>query len=128
MLMKLISKEKGRYIYQSNKKVQGTHSRNRTYLIERDKYPCNLWYYPAFCGVVPMHYTWQVSVIDRDEYTGKTIYLKDRGKKACAYQMQSSTKSTVLGKLKAIDNEETNDPFINDYKAIHNIYETIGSE
>ncbi|MAE81117.1 MAG: hypothetical protein CMB80_00165, partial [Flammeovirgaceae bacterium] len=93
----------GCHVYESNYKVAGNLSRNRKYCIEKVQYPSNIHYYPRLCGVVPMNYTWIVSVVEINDVTGEIFFLKNRNSKACARKLQSPNFSNRLQHLEKVN-------------------------
>ena len=112
----------GCHVYESNYKVAGNLSRNRKYCIEKVQYPSNIHYYPRLCGVVPMNYTWIVSVVEINDVTGEIFFLKNRNSKACARKLQRPHFSSILLLLEYINNGERVDPFGDDYQKIWKLY------
>ena len=112
----------GCYVYGSNYKVSGNLSRNRKYCIEKFQYPSNIHYYPSLCGVVPMNYTWIVSVVEINDVTGEAFFLKNRNSKAFLRKLQSPYSSEILRQLEKINNGEKVDPFEDDYQKIWKLY------
>ena len=112
----------GYYVYESNKKIAGNLSRNRKYLIEKYKYPGSLHYYPRMIGIVPMNYTWIVSVVEVDDVTGEVYSIEDRNTIAYKAKLQSPYFSNIKQKLEKINNGEMVDPFTDSYKRIWDVY------
>ena len=112
----------GSYVYESNKKIAGTLSRNRKYLIEKYKYPAHIHYYPRLCGIVPMNYTWIVSVVEVDDVTGEIYDLDDKNSIACEAKLQSPYFSNIKAKLEKINNGEMVDPFTDSYERVWDNY------